>query len=93
MVEMERQNLTGIAKKKTASLAAENSGIHEWQRMIQAVIARIDESIKAKDDDALSLSKAAETLGYSEFHFSKKFREISGWLSATICATEDLRLR
>ena len=59
MVEMERQNLTGIAEKKTVSLAAENSGIHEWQRMIQAGIALIDESIKAKDDDALSLSKAA----------------------------------
>ncbi|MCI6481982.1 helix-turn-helix domain-containing protein [Treponema porcinum] len=78
MVEMERQNLTGIAEKKTVSLAAENSSVHEWQRMIQAVIAQIDESIKGKDDDALSLSKAAETLGYSEFHFSKKFREISG---------------
>lgn len=75
---MERQNLTGIAEKKTVSLAAENSSVHEWQRMIQAVIAQIDESIKGKDDDALSLSKAAETLGYSEFHFSKKFREISG---------------
>ena len=56
----------------------DSSNTHEWQRMIQAVIAQIDESIKAKDDDALSLSKAAETLGYSEFHFSKKFREISG---------------
>ena len=68
MVEMERQNLTGIAEKKTVSLAAENSGVHEWQRMIQAVIARIDESIKPKEDDELSLSKANTTHENSQFN-------------------------
>lgn len=56
----------------------DNSNTHEWQKMIQKIIAQLDKSIKAKDDDALSLSKAAQMLGYSEFHFSKKFREVSG---------------
>ena len=56
--------------------ASEN--IHQWQWMIQKIIARIDESIKSKDSDELSLENSAQNLGYSPFHFSKKFREISG---------------
>ena len=55
-----------------------SSNTHEWQRMIQKIIAGIDESIKSKDSDELSLEKSAQTLGYSPFHFSKKFREVSG---------------
>ena len=56
----------------------DSSNTHEWQRMIQKIIAGIDESIKSKDSDELSLEKSAQTLGYSPFHFSKKFREVSG---------------
>ena len=56
--------------------ASEN--IHQWQWMIQKIIARIDESIKSKDSDELSLENSAQNLGYSPFHFPKKFREISG---------------
>lgn len=52
--------------------------LHEWERMIQTVIEEIDGCIRAGDDDSLSLLHAAARLGYSPFHFSKKFREISG---------------
>lgn len=50
----------------------------EWQRQIQKLIEEIDLSIKRKDSEALSLRCLAEKSGYSEFHISKKFREISG---------------
>ena len=56
----------------------DSSNTHEWQRMIQKIIAGIDESIKSKDSDELFLENSAQNLGYSPFHFSKKFREISG---------------
>ena len=59
-------------------MICDSSNTHEWQRMIQKIIAGIDESIKSKDSDELSLEKSAQTLGYSPFHFSKKFREVSG---------------
>lgn len=80
MVEMEQQKNQAVTMDmKTAKKKTEKDGnFHEWQKMIQNVIARIDESIKDRDDEKLSLSKAAKTLGYSEFHFSKKFRKISG---------------
>ena len=59
-------------------MTCDSSNTHEWQRMIQKIIAGIDESIKSKDSDELSLEKSAQNLGYSPFHFSKKFREVSG---------------
>ena len=77
MVEMKQQeNMeTDETQNKTT---CDSSNTHEWQRMIQKIIAGIDESIKSKDSDELSLEKSAQTLGYSPFHFSKKFREVSG---------------
>lgn len=50
----------------------------EWQRQIQKIIEEIDLCIRRKDSEALSLRHLAEKSGYSEFHISKKFREISG---------------
>lgn len=52
--------------------------MYEWQKKIQRIIDRIDICIKKNDDERLSLSCLAKELGYSEFHFSRKFREISG---------------
>ena len=39
---------------------------------------RIDACIRDKNDEALTLKLLAQEFGYSEFHFSRKFREISG---------------
>ena len=50
----------------------------EWQRNIQRIVEEIDICIKGQNDEALTLKYLADQLGYSEFYFSKKFREISG---------------
>ena len=52
--------------------------MYEWRRQIQQVVDTIDESIIAHNDEALTLRALAERLGYSEFHMTRKFREISG---------------
>lgn len=52
--------------------------MNEWQRDIQAVIAELDKCIRAKNDEKIALSIMAERFGYSEYYFSKKFREVSG---------------
>lgn len=50
----------------------------EWIRSIQNMIDDIDESIRAQDDEALTLERLAWRLGYSEYYVSRKFKEISG---------------
>lgn len=47
--------------------------MYEWQRHIQVIVDEIDACIKRHDDEAL-----ARRLGYSEFHMTRKFKEISG---------------
>ena len=53
-------------------------GVYEWHRQIQIIVDEIDRSIKNCDDEALTLSALARRLGYSEYHTTRKFREISG---------------
>ncbi len=50
----------------------------EWQKQIQVLIQEIDECIKRKENEELTLTALAEKLGFSEFYVSRKFREISG---------------
>lgn len=52
--------------------------MYEWQKLIQTVVDEIDRAIAAHDDEALTLRRLAAVLGYSEFHATRKFREISG---------------
>ena len=52
--------------------------MYEWHRQIQTVVDEIDECIKRSDDEALTLRSLSKKLGYSEFHMTRKFREISG---------------
>lgn len=52
--------------------------MYEWQRQIQTIVDDIDESIINHDDEALTLRSLARMLGYSEFHTTRKFKEISG---------------
>jgi len=54
--------------------------MYEWRKLIQIVTDEIDERIKRHDDDALTLQALSKKLGYSEFHTTRKFREISGML-------------
>ena len=56
----------------------ENNMSEQWQKKIQYIVDRIDACIRDKNDEALTLNLLAQELGYSEFHFSRKFREISG---------------
>ncbi|MCI9315231.1 MAG: helix-turn-helix transcriptional regulator [Lachnospiraceae bacterium] len=52
--------------------------MYEWHRQIQSLIDEIDVYIKRNDNDSLSLGYLSRKFGYSEFHLSKKFKEISG---------------
>ncbi len=52
--------------------------MYEWQKRIQQMIGEIDISIKNNNDETLSLRELSKKFGYSEFHFSRKFKEISG---------------
>lgn len=50
----------------------------EWERLVQVIVEEIDECIKKRNNEALTLSTLAQKLGYSEFYISRKFKEISG---------------
>jgi AraC-like DNA-binding protein len=54
--------------------------MYEWHRLIQIVVDEIDEKIKSHDDEALTLQSLSMKLGYSEFHTTRRFKEISGML-------------
>lgn len=51
---------------------------NEWRHNIQLIIDKIDACIRSKNSEALTLSALAQEFGYSEYHFSRKFRELSG---------------
>lgn len=50
----------------------------EWHKQVQKIVDEIDVCIKNQRDEALTLRCLSEKMGYSEFYFSRKFREISG---------------
>ena len=52
--------------------------MNEWYRQIQNAVNEIDESIKHRDDEALTLCVLSQKLGYSEYHTTRKFKELSG---------------
>lgn len=52
--------------------------MNQWHKQIQIMIDEIDNCIKNHDDEVLTLSRLSDKLGYSEFHMSRKFKEISG---------------
>ena len=49
-----------------------------WYKSIQIIIGEIDQCIKSRGDEAVTLRRLAARLGYSEYYVSRKFREISG---------------
>ena len=52
--------------------------MYEWQKQIQVIVDEIDKCIKNHNDEALTLRCLSGRLGYSGFHMTRKFKEISG---------------
>ena len=52
--------------------------MYEWHKQIQIIVGEIDECIKNRNGEAITLRFLSRKLGYSEFHTTRKFREISG---------------
>ena len=52
--------------------------MHEWRRHIQKIVDDIDLCIVERNDDGLTLKVIASENGYSEFHMTRKFRELAG---------------
>ena len=48
--------------------------MYEWQQLIQRTVDQIDASLRAHDDEAVALRRLSETLGYSEYYMTRKFR-------------------
>ena len=49
-----------------------------WHRQIQQLIDEIEECIRSEADEELTLNALSEKSGVSQFHLSRKFREITG---------------
>lgn len=52
--------------------------MYEWHKQIKIIVDEIDECIKHHNCEAIMLSFLLRKLGYSEFHTTRKFKEISG---------------
>lgn len=52
--------------------------MYEWQTQIQMIVDEIDKCIKDNNEEALTLQVLSRKLGYSKFHTTRKFKEISG---------------
>lgn len=52
--------------------------MYEWRKQIQIIVDEIDECIRLRSDEALTLRSLSRRLGYSEFYVTRKFKEISG---------------
>lgn len=52
--------------------------MEEWLRNIQRIIGEIDLCIKDCNNEEITLKKFSDSLGYSEFYVSRRFKEISG---------------
>ena len=52
--------------------------MYEWQRQIQMIVDEIDACLARHDSEAAALRPLSGSLGYSEYHTTRKFREISG---------------
>ena len=59
--------------------------MYEWHRLIQVMVDEIDKRIKRElggrpNDESLTLRSLSKKLGFSEFHTTRRFKEISGML-------------
>ena len=51
--------------------------MNEWHEVVLRSLALVDESLRAQSDE-VTLKTVSAALGYSEYHFSRKFHEVSG---------------
>ena len=51
--------------------------MEEWLRNIQRIIGEIDLCIKDCNNEEITLKRISDSLGYSEFYVSRRFKEIS----------------
>ena len=52
--------------------------MEEWLRNIQRIIGEIDLCIRDCNNEEITLKRISDSLGYSEFYVSRRFKEISG---------------
>lgn len=52
--------------------------MYEWHKRMQTIVDEIDHAIRQYDDEALTLTYLSKQFGYSEYHMTRKFKEISG---------------
>ncbi|WP_100065932.1 helix-turn-helix transcriptional regulator [Miniphocaeibacter massiliensis] len=52
--------------------------MYEWQKQIQTIVDEIDKCIKNYNSEDLTLKSLSNSLGYSEFYMTRKFKEIAG---------------
>jgi AraC-like DNA-binding protein len=52
--------------------------MYDWHRQVQKIVDEIDRCIENRDDDGLALTAIARNNGYSEFHMTRKFKELAG---------------
>lgn len=52
--------------------------MYEKQKLIQIIVDEIDQCIKQRNDEAMTLGVLSHKLNYSEFYVTKMFKEISG---------------
>ena len=51
--------------------------MYEWQQNIQQMVNEIETCIRLHDNEALTLHRLSERLGYSEYFLTRKFQEIT----------------
>lgn len=52
--------------------------MYEWHKQIQIIVDEIDQCIKNRNSEAVTLRFLSRRLGYSEYHTTRKFKVISG---------------
>ncbi len=52
--------------------------MYQWHKQIQIIVDEIDKCIRNQNGEAITLRFLSDKLGYSEFHTTRKFKEISG---------------
>lgn len=52
--------------------------MNEWQKHVQQMVDEIDRCIRSHDNETMTLRRLSRRFGYSEYHISHRFREVSG---------------
>lgn len=52
--------------------------MYQWHRQIQHIVDEIDRCIQRQENESATLQRLAQKLGYSQYHTTRKFKEIAG---------------